>query len=78
MEAYFVSPPPLLYPIHHCTGLWVLVPFYSYNASYFLDPKVVLYAEGFHLSRGTLYFSKAFFEGLIFGGAYIRRGLSTE
>ena len=25
-----------------------------------------------------LYFSKAFFEGLIFGGAYIRRGLSTE
>ena len=28
-------------------------------------------------SRG-LYFSKALFEGLIFGGAYIRRGLSTE
>ena len=25
-----------------------------------------------------LYFSKAPFEGLIFGGAYIRRGLSTE
>ena len=25
-----------------------------------------------------LYFSKALFEGLIFGGAYIRRGLSTE
>ena len=25
-----------------------------------------------------LYFSKAFFEGLIFGGAYIRRGLSME
>ena len=24
------------------------------------------------------YFSKALFEGLIFGGAYIRRGLSTE
>ena len=24
------------------------------------------------------YFSKAFFEGLIFGGAYVRRGLSTE
>ena len=25
-----------------------------------------------------LYFSKALFEGLIFGGAYIRRGLYTE
>ena len=25
-----------------------------------------------------LYFSKALFEGLIFGGAYIQRGLSTE
>ena len=25
-----------------------------------------------------LHFSKALFEGLIFGGAYIRRGLSTE
>ena len=25
-----------------------------------------------------LYFSKALFEGLIFGGAYVRRGLSTE
>ena len=25
-----------------------------------------------------LYFSKAVFEGLIFGGAYIRRGLCTE
>ena len=28
-------------------------------------------------SRG-LHFSKALFEGLIFGGAYIRRGLCTE
>ena len=27
---------------------------------------------------GGLYFSKALFEGLIFGGAYIRRGLSKE
>ena len=26
----------------------------------------------------SLYFSKALFEGLIFGGTYIRRGLSTE
>ena len=26
----------------------------------------------------TLYFSKTLFEGLIFGGAYIWRGLSTE
>ena len=29
------------------------------------------------MPRG-LYFSKALFEGLVFGGAYIRRGLSTE
>jgi len=29
------------------------------------------------MPRG-LYFSKALFEGLIFGGAYIRRSLSTE
>ena len=29
------------------------------------------------MPRG-LYFSKALFEGLIFGGAYIQRGLSTE
>ena len=27
---------------------------------------------------GELYFSKALFEGIIFGGAYIRRGLCTE
>ena len=47
-----------LYPIHHCTELWALVPFYSYNASYFLEPKVVFYAEGFHLSRGTVKFRK--------------------
>ena len=30
-----------------------------------------------HKPRG-LYFSKGLFEGLIFGGAYIRRGLSAE
>ena len=30
------------------------------------------------ISPGGLYFSKALFEGLIFGGAYIRSGLSTE
>ena len=30
------------------------------------------------LSPRGLYFSKALSEGLIFGGAYIRRGLSTE
>ena len=30
------------------------------------------------ISPGAYIFSKALFEGLIFGGAYIRRGLSTE
>ena len=30
------------------------------------------------ISPGGLYFSKTLIEGLIFGGAYIRRGLSTE
>ena len=32
----------------------------------------------FHIFTGGLYFSKALFEGFIFGGAYIRRGLSME
>ena len=32
----------------------------------------------FQNKRWGLYFSKALFEGLIFEGAYIRRGLSTE
>ena len=30
------------------------------------------------ISPGDYIFQKALFEGLIFGGAYIRRGLSTE
>ena len=30
------------------------------------------------ISPRGLYFSRALFEGLIFGGAYIRRGLSAE
>ena len=30
------------------------------------------------ISPGAYIFSKALFEGLIFGGAYIRRGLSTD
>ena len=30
------------------------------------------------ISPRGLYFSKALFDGLIFGGAYVRRGLSTE
>ena len=30
------------------------------------------------ISPGAYFFSKALFEGPIFGGAYIRRGLSTE
>ena len=29
------------------------------------------------MPRG-LYFSKALFEGIVFGGAYIQRGLSTD
>ena len=37
----------------------------------------VLPGRGQNKPRG-LYFSKAFFGGLIFGGAYIRRGLCTE
>ena len=35
------------------------------------------YRKILKISQG-LHFSKALFEGLIFGGAYIRRGLSTE
>ena len=34
--------------------------------------------QNFENKPWGLYFSKALFEGLIFGGAYIQRGLSTE
>ena len=34
--------------------------------------------ENFENKPWCLYFSKALFEGQIFGGAYIRRGLYTE
>ena len=37
-----------------------------------------VHTEKLRKKAGGLYFSKALFEGLIFGGAYIRRGLSTE
>ena len=37
-----------------------------------------VYLDPLYLSNEGLYFSKAPFEGLIFGGAFIRRGLSTE
>ena len=37
-----------------------------------------VYLDPLYLSNEGLYFSKAPFEGLIFGGAYIRRGLSVE
>ena len=46
--------------------------------------RIVLAKSAFHemsrvlKSRNTVKFRKALFEGLIFGGAYIRRGLSTE
>ena len=36
------------------------------------------YYKILNISPGGLYFSKALFEGLIFGRAYIRRGLSME
>ena len=37
-----------------------------------------VYLDPLYLSNDGLYFSKAPFEGLIFGGVYIRRGLSVE
>ena len=36
---------------------------------------ILIFSKG---GGGGLYFSKALYEGLIFGGAYIRRGLSME
>ena len=45
----------------------------------FSSIKIVL--DSFQLLQNKprgLYFSKALFEGFVFGGAYIRRGLSTE
>ena len=47
----------------------------SFNTSLWQCIHIVYNSENKH--RG-LYFSKALFEGLTFGGAYIRRGLSTE
>ena len=40
--------------------------------------KVIRIPVNFENKPRGLYFSKAIFERLIFGGAYIRRGLSTE
>ena len=42
-----------------------------------LKPRFKIPQNSENKLRG-LYFSKALFEGFIFGGAYIRRGLSTE
>ena len=39
---------------------------------------VIEYRKNSENKHRGLYFSKALFEGLIFGGAFIRRGLSTE
>ena len=41
-------------------------------------PLTVIYRKIPKISPRGLYFSKALFEGLFFGGAYIRRGLCTE
>ena len=57
--------------IGHTSNVW-----YTYFGYTFQEyDKGYCYTE--NKPRG-LYFSKALFEGLIFGGAYIRRGLSTE
>ena len=39
---------------------------------------LVTYRKNSENKPRGIYFSKALFQGLIFGGAYIRRGLSTE
>ena len=43
-----------------------------------MSTKRQIYRKIPKISPGAVIFSKALFEGLIFGGAYIRRGLSTE
>ena len=43
----------------------------------FFEPLSYITVKSENKPRG-LYFSKAVFEGLIFAGAYFRRGLSTE
>ena len=70
MEAYVVSP-PLPYNILSTTplGSGPQSHFAPATQATFLEPKVVLYAEGFHLSRGTVKFRKQapgliFFKGL--------------
>ena len=60
--------------------LWLM----SLYLQYLLQVKIKFRLKCFNLLQNSenkprgLYFSKALFEGLIFGGAYIRRGLSTE
>ena len=44
----------------------------------FIGPPCRKYRKIPKISPGAYIFQKALFEGLIFGGAYIRRGLSTE
>ena len=48
----------------------------EYNLWYPIVSKIAYNSE--NKPRAGFYFSKALFEGLIFGGAYIRRGLSTQ
>ena len=54
-------------------------PQLSTNKQFFPGPgKLHQHTVKFRKKPQGFYFSKALFEGLIFGGAYIRRGLSTE
>ena len=52
-----------------CPGAYLQSPCYNQYSRYRKIPKS---------SPGAYIFSKAFFEGLIFGGAYIRSDLCTE
>ena len=58
-------------------GNWVLLTF-AKTSGIGLRTGKKKYRKIPKISPRGLYFSKALFEGLIFGGAYVRRGLSME
>ena len=62
---------------NHNTGLCLVMLWRQWGTQW-LGKKYLTYRKIPKNKPRGLYFSKGLFEGLIFGGAYIRRGLSTE
>ena len=67
---------------HHLVGIHCIdVKLYNERGVLLVKPLLTAIGKLPYNSENKpqgLYFTKALFEGLIFGGAYVRRGLSTE